>query len=408
VVGRPIRGNFRRMQGAKSSCGSVVRFHRDKRVKPSPLSDSTRRATTAPMRIPISLVTVSVASLSLVLSGCKSMPSFHFPKFSFGKKAAEGENDKDRSKRETAETAFLEICKKLGAEGDSVTGRDGYLFSGSEIKRLGATPEVGSGIFSAAVNAIADYRRQLKQNGTELVVAVVPPKGLIMADKVSKETKVPMKSGRPVALDSYYAAATEALSKKGVKVVYLNDTFLKARSGKAGDLYTKGSAQFTPAGSKLIATEIASTASLSKGEAGLVAKDGTIEGGNELGGKAEKLPVRQIFKSDGTTPLSLPDSGGTVLVIADQSVNLWKSDHASVAEQLSYELQRPVSVMSGSSARNEQRLKIMRQSTTGKNPLANTKLVVWLFNALDLSNGDWDAVPLKLEFKSADPNLRIN
>ncbi len=337
------------------------------------------------------------------------MPSFHLPKFSFGKKGAEGaEDEKDRSKRETAESAFLEVCKKLGAEGDAVTGRDGYFFSGNEIKRLGATPEVGSGNFSAAVNAIADYRRQLKQNGTELIVAVVPPKGLIMAEKVSKEAKVPMKSGRPVALDSYYAAAAEALSKKGVKVVYLNDAFLKQRTGKTGDLFAKGTAQFTPAGSKLIATEIASAASLSKGEAGLVAKDATIEAGNELGGKAEKLPARQIFKSDGTTALSLPDSGGTVLVMADQSVNLWKSDHASVAEQLSYELQRPVSVMSGSSARNEQRLKIMRQGTTAKSPLANTKLVVWLFNALDLSSGDWDVVPLKLEFKTAEPNLRIN
>ena len=363
------------------------------------------------MRTPISLVAVSLA---VALTGCKSMPSLKFPKlsmpsFHFGKKGekAEGESDKDRSKRETAEGAFLEACKKAGAD-DPVKGTDGYLFSGSEIKRLGATPEVGSGNFSAAVNAIADYRKQLKSNGTELVVAVFPPKGLIFADKVSKEAKVPMKGGRPVALDSYYAAATEALSKKGVKVVYLNEAFLKNRSGKKGDLFAKGTAQFTPAGSKLIAEEIAGAVGLSKGEGGLVAKDATIEGGNDLGGKAEKLPVRQIFKSDGTTGLSLPDSGGTVLLLADQSANLWKSDHASLAEQLSYELQRPVSLMAGSSARNEQRLKIMRQGTTNKSPIANTKLVVWVVNALELASGDWDMVPLKLEFKMADPNLRLN
>jgi hypothetical protein len=354
------------------------------------------------MRIPISVLAVS---LSVAFTGCKSMSSFQF--FGKAKDVVEGENDKDRSKRETAETAFLEACAKAG-EADPVKGTDGYLFSGSELKRLGATPEVGSGNFSSAVNAISDYRRQLKANGTELVVAVLPPKGLIFADKVSKEAKVPMKGGHPVALDSYYAAATEALAKKGVKVVYLNEAFLINRTGKTGDLFAKGTPEFTPAGSKLIAEEIASAAGLAKGESGLTATDATIEGGNELGGKAEKLPTRQIYKSDGTTGLSLPDSGGTVLLIADQSVNLWKSDHASVAEQLSYELQRPVSLMAGTTARNEQRLKIMRQSTTSKSPLANTKLVVWIVNALELASGDWDVVPLKLEFKMADPNLRVN
>jgi hypothetical protein len=64
--------------------------------------------------------------------------------------------------------------------------------------------------------------------------------------------------------------------------------------------------------------------------------------------------------------------------------------------------------MAASSARNEQRLKIMRQGTTGASPIGNTKLVIWLVNALDLASGDWDVVPLKLEFKMADPTLRLN
>ncbi len=361
------------------------------------------------MRFPFLLITVSLAT---VLTSCKTMPALHFPKFSmpkfsFGKKGDGAESTKDRGKREAAETAFLEACKKAGAD-DPAKGQNGFLFSGTELKRLGSTPEVGSGNFASAVTAISEYRRQLKANGTELVVAIVPPKSLIFADKVSKDAKVPMKGGHPVALDSYYAAATEALSKKDVKVVDLNAAFLKQRTGKAGDLFTAGGAQFTPAASKLIAGQIVSAASLHKGDAGLVAKDGSIEGGNDLGGKAVKLPTRQIFKADGTTALSLPDSGGTVLVIADQSAHTWKSDHASLAEQLSYEFQRPVSVMAGSSARNEQRLKIMRQGTTSSSPIANTKLIIWIINALELAHGDWDTVPLKLEFKIADPTLRVN
>ena len=356
------------------------------------------------MRIPHSLL---VAALSLTLGSCKTM---HMPKWNFGKKAdAEaGETEKDRGKRETAESSFLEECKKLGESGDTVTGKDGWIFSGKELKQLGATPEVGSGSFSSAVTAISDYRRQLKQSGVEMVVVVVPPKALIYADKVSKEAKVPLKKGVPVPLDSYYVAATEALAKKGVKVISLTEAFLKERKGKGGAPFVKGSAKFTPSAAKLIAQTVAEEVGLSKGEAGMVSKDLEFTGGNELGGKEEKLTARQIFRADGSTPVSLGETGNTILIIADNTVKDWKDQQASLAEQLSFESQRNVGVLSGSSARNEQRLKIMRQGTTSKNPLSGTKLVVWVCNALELASGDWDVVPLKLEFKMSDPTIRIN
>lgn len=360
---------------------------------------------------------ILLAFLCLVLHSCKNLPKIpkpnfgkiNFPKFNFGKKepASGSEMEKDRSKRESAETAFLAECKKLGAQGDTITGKDGWLFSGAELKRLGATPEVGSGNFSAAVTAIADYRRQLKQNGVELVVAVVPPKTLVYADKISKDLKVPMKKGAPVSLDSYYVAAVQALSKKGVKVVNLTESLLSERNSKSGAPFAKGSNKFTPAGARIMAENIARQVPGSKGSAGLVAKEISIEGGNELGGKPETLPVRQIFQSNGSSPAKVGELGNSILVLADSTVQTWKEHQASLLEQLSYESQRSVGALTGSSCRNEQRSKLMRLGTSGKYPLSNTKVVVWVCNALELASGDWDVIPLKLEFRVGDPTIRV-
>jgi hypothetical protein len=345
-----------------------------------------------------------VLMCSLFLGGCK-----HLPKFSFGSKSdpAAGETEKDRSKRETAESAFLAECAKLGAIGSVVTGTDGWFFDGAELKKLGATPVVGSNTFAAAVSAISDYRRQLKSNGTELIVAVVPPKSLIFADKLSKEIKVPTKKGAPVPLDSYYAAAVEALSRKEVNVVYPNERFLKERDGKAGPVYAPGAGDLTAVGARLLAEEIRGVAKLSSGESAFVAQELAGQTETAWGGKPSKITQRQIFKNDGTSTLSFGETGGSILVLSDNSALAGKSANTSLAHQLSFEFQRPVGIMTSANARNAQRLKIMRLGTTAKNPLGGTKLVIWICQAADLATGDWDLVPLKLEFKMADPTLRL-
>ena len=163
----------------------------------------------------------------LVLGGCKG--------FSFKKSdgPAPGESEKDRAKREGAEEAFLAECTKLGELGETVAGKDGYYFSAAELKRLGATPAVGSGTFSNVIGCIADYRQQLKKAGVDLVVAVVPTKAVLYADKVSKEVKVPVKKNKPARMDSYYLAVAEALDKKGLRVVDLTETFLRIVRPKA-------------------------------------------------------------------------------------------------------------------------------------------------------------------------------
>ena len=339
----------------------------------------------------------------LPLTSCKSLSQL-----SFGKKSTAGESDKARSKRESAETDFLAECKRLGAGDSVVNGLDGWLFSGEELKRLGATPEVGSTTFSSAVSAISEYRRQLKEIGVEMVFAIVPPKALIFPDKLSKDAKIPVKKGTPAALDTYFTNAAEALKKKGVKTVYLTEEFLAQRLGKAGNLYAKGGAYPTPQAAKIIAQAIAKETGLPSGNAGLIAKEAIIQGGVGLGGKAEKLPTRQIFRPDGTTPVPLGTTGLPILLLADESVRQWRTDNASLPEQLSFELQRPLGLLTAANARNSQRQKLMALGTTDKNPLASTKLLIWVCQATELSSSDWAVIPLKLNFKMADPTIRLN
>lgn len=344
----------------------------------------------------------------LSLAGCKG---FSLSKvtgaFKKSDAAPPGESAKDRAKREGAETAFLAECAKLGAEGETVTGPDGWIFSAAELKRLGATPEVGSGTFSHAISCISDYRQQLKKSGINLVVALIPPKAIVYADEVSKAAKVPVKRGMPARMDSYYRAAAEALEQKGISVVDLTEAFMKARKGKTGPAFTKGSAGLTPEGARLAAVQIADAAKLDKGEVGHVEQDATLMGGNDLGGKEEKLPAKQVFRADGTTAVGLGEGGSPLLLICDGNGTAWRKDHASLAERLSLELQRPVDVLSGSNGRNEQRLKIMSRRTTARNPLVATKVVVWCFSAMDLASGDWRRVPLSLQFKDIEPQLRF-
>ena len=144
-----------------------------------------------------------------------------------------------------------------------------------------------------------------------------------------------------------------------------------------------------------------------KGEAGAVEVATTLTGGADLGGKEVKLVANQVFRADGTTAVPLGEGGNAVLMICDGSGTAWRSDHASLAERLTFELQRPIDVLSGSNARNEQRLKIMSRRTTSRNPLSSSKVLVWCISELDLASGDWNRVPLSLQFKEIEPQLRF-
>jgi alginate O-acetyltransferase complex protein AlgJ len=255
-----------------------------------------------------------------------------------------------------------------------------------------------------SVQAIKEYRDQLKEQKINLVVALIPPKALVFADKVSKKASPPKSGGVPLRCDPSIEQLAEALEKAGVNVADLTQEFLLAREDNGG-LFAKASDTMTPQGARVAAERIARAVGM-RGTAGFIAKEDTVQGGNELGGNPVALSVRQIYDPQGVGPVPLPKTGGSVLMITDGNGIAWARERSSLAEQLSFELQTTVSVMEGENARNAQRLSIMRQASTSKNPLRSTKCIVWCFESTALASGDWQKIPLALEFKEIDPNLR--
>jgi hypothetical protein len=298
----------------------------------------------------------------------------------------------------------LEECSNLAAGGSRVDGVDGWVFSGPELKRLGSAGLAPVSPSAKSIQAIKDYRDQLKEQKINLVVALIPPKALFFADKVSKKVSPPKSGGIPLRCDPSIEQLAEALEQAGINVADLTQEFLLARDDNGG-LFVKAGDSLTPQGAKVAAQRIARAVGL-RAKAGYVAKEDTVQGGNELGGEPVALPVRQIYDSQGVGPVPLPKSGGSVVFITDGIGIAWARERSSLAEQLSFELQASVSVMEGENARNAQRLSIMRQAATAMNPLRNTKCVVWCFESTALTSGDWQKVPLTLEFKEIDPNLR--
>jgi hypothetical protein len=287
-----------------------------------------------------------------------------------------------------------------------IAGKDGWIFQGSEVKRLGSLAKANKNTTARAVAAIKDYQNQLRAENIKLVLALVPPKSLVFADKVSKDISPPKKGGTPLRCDSPIEQAAAALDNSGIEVVDLTTSFLGSRSVGNG-MFLKGGDSLSPIASKLAAQRIAAKVGM-KGNAGYVAKDAKILGGDELGGKAESIPVRQIYNAQGTGPLPLGVAGSQVMLITDRTGIAWTRERCSLAEQLAYELQTSVDVLEGADARNAQRLRIMRETSLSKNPLRGAKCLVWCMESTALASTDWQKVPLRLDFRAGDPNLRTD
>lgn len=133
----------------------------------------------------------------------------------------------------------------------------------------------------------------------------------------------------------------------------------------------------------------------------------------------ETVTVRQILTDDGTPWQADPEAG--VLLLGDSFTNVYSIDAlgwggaAGLAEQLSYELQRPVDRLAqndnGAVASRELLATELRR---GRDRLSGKRVVILQFAARELSLGDWRPVdlapgitPLRDTFIQSDPGRRL-
>ncbi len=337
-----------------------------------------------------------------------------------------GETDKDAARRSAAEVAFLAECGALAAPGSTVTGRDGWLFSGSELSALANAGGTGT-----AIGVMADYAAQVRGLGCDVIVVPVPPKALVYPDKVVRKAKIPVKRKTVPRLDSSWAAALKALETRGMTTVDLLPVFLAHRGDKEGAPYTQTGNTWSPRGVQLAAEAVAAAVKRSRAakvagsvqgisaESGSISYTGSLAAGANPAVKAETLPLRNIgrISGDKVRSVSFSTSGGGVLLMGDSSILAWRESgnpagssgsFSSLADQVAAELQAIPDVLSvPGDGRNAPRLRIMRERTSGRGTLSGTKAIVWVIPMTDLASAAWQQVPLQLSFSLDQPEIML-
>jgi len=290
---------------------------------------------------------------------------------------------------------FRVTCARLAAEaaGTSVvTGHDGWYFAAEEIATLGAELPASD----AAVAGLAAAAERLRRDGIELVVAPVPPKGIIYADRVATALELPIPLPR---LDNVLAGVYAAVRARGVLLVDLTEPFIRDRFHPEGPLYCRQDSHWSGVGCVVAAQVIASAVR----DTGVLGPEpdpayGLAWFATPISGdlrqrlpeppRREEVRVRGLIEPD--DPLLTPavrSENARVAIVGDTHTLVFHGGepyHASgagIAEQLAFELREPVALYpdDGSSfPANALELPALD---------ARTGLVIWIFAATRLLGG---------------------
>jgi alginate O-acetyltransferase complex protein AlgJ len=308
---------------------------------------------------------------------------------------------------EEAATAFRAECAKKAATGEdiAIAGTDGWLFLRNELRHVGVGPfwgEAAAKVSKASspekadpLPAIVDFNEQLKAMGIELILAPVPCKALVYADKLGGPGE-----GR---MDAVHQEFYQQLAAKGVKVLDLADAFAKEKA-KGPLLYCKTDTHWSPYAceltAKLIKQQLGSPAWLpAKPDAFTTAAEKrTIVGDLTDGKGSEDLPVRVVTGADGT---ALEDKASPVVLLGDSHTLVFHAGQelhgtgAGLADQLAAELGVAVDVIGvrGSGA-TPARVNLLRRAKADPAYLAGKKTIIWCFAAREFTESQgWNKVP---------------
>ena len=314
------------------------------------------------------------------------------------------------------------LTGKLRAASEQVyLGRDGWLFYRADVEYVTAP-----GFLEAAqlrrrthaapiqpdpIKAIAHLRDQLAARGIDLIVLPVPTKATVQGEMLSDKVA----PNEPLQ-NASFAEFQERVSAAGVRVFDPAPTLM---SFKKTPLYLERDTHWRPETMELVAQELA--AEINGGDKERRAPGGR---GAEMGRPAErpsleisgvgdlsrmlKLPnpqpqtvtIRQIVSGNS---LWRPSREADVLLLGDSFSNIFSlealgwGESAGFAEQLSYELRRPIDcILRNSDGAFATREMLAHELARGRDRLAGKKVVIWQFAARELAFGNWKLIDLKL------------
>lgn len=308
------------------------------------------------------------------------------------------------------------LTSMFGAGNEQVyKGKDNWLFYRSDIDYVTGEAFLKNRDISARhkadpVEAIADFDRQLKDRGIQLIVMPAAPKPAIhpylMSSRYSPDSEA-------VHNPSYREFIAE-LERKGIAVFDTTEVLIRARNESGSSQYLPSDTHWTPEAVELLAENLSGfinqKAGLSKREP-LPYKE-QVNSVTGIGDTAvmldfpegkdkkyrSKVTVRKVMLDN--KPWK-SDKSADILFMGDSFSNIYSVDgmgwgeSAGIVERLSYLMKRPIdkiSINAGGAYATREDLK--RQLTRNTNRLTGKKVVIYEFAARELSSGDWRMISL--------------
>jgi alginate O-acetyltransferase complex protein AlgJ len=307
-----------------------------------------------------------------------------------------------------------------GTEG-VLPGRDGWLFYARDVHYLTAAgflePRVlerrarssavaGNAIRPDPREAILAFKRDLDARGISLIVVPTPVKPTIHPEKLSRRYDAGVRPENPS-----YRPLVEQLRRDGV-LVFDPAEVLTANAGMPdGPRYLATDTHWRPEAMQQVALRLAeylraNVALEAVPSSGFVVESRDQQKLGDVGvmldlpeGQTryppETVTVRRVLQADGAVWRSSPSAD--VLLLGDSFSNIYAlsslgwGDSAGLAEQLSYELQRPLDrITQNDEGANATRVALRR---AGAARLAGKRVVIYQFAARELAFGDWQLVP---------------
>lgn len=313
-----------------------------------------------------------------------------------------------------ARTAYQSLLTGLfrAGNGKIVVGQEGYLFfrkevdlaTGPGLLEAHAAVRRGSGEDREGpgtrdpVGAIADYHRQLKGRGIDLVFVPLPSKPSIYPEKLW--AGYPLAAG--AACNRDWQAFLSRLRAQGVDVLDVTEDLWRAKP--SGELFLRRDTHWTPFGMEIAASRIAERLRPSLGPAREtyawafrpVEHDGDLLRMIDLapGSILRALQSVQIREVAGKGGDEAP-----VLLLGDSFTNIYSrrelswGERAGLGEQLMRLLGLPVQILAlnGGGATAVRELLARRPAA-----LKRKRVVVWACSSRDLGDPgiSWESVPL--------------
>ncbi len=321
---------------------------------------------------------------------------------------------------------------KAGNE-NAYCGRDGWLFF-----RPGLDFATGRGFLDPFVlqararsgnewtappqpdplQAIVDFRNQLRARDVALVVMPVPVKPMIYPEKFSRRFD---RNDRPLRNPSC-AAFLAALRAEAIPVYDAADLLFALKSELPDGSFLRTDTHWTPAAMRRCAGELArfleDTVPFAQ-----PADDEPVRQSVSVTRHGDildmlKLPGGQTFyepQTVGIEPVSnpahapwTPDPAAEILLLGDSFSNIYSLEgmgwgaNAGFAEQLAAEARRPVDrIALNDNGAFATRQELAADLARGNDRLAGKKVVVWQFAARELAVGDWKLIEMRLPQPSA-------